>query len=373
MKALEKITAFDEGALKDLLVPVWESEEILGETGIVIGAEGKVKLLGKPVPGTVVVKNIFGDVLYEDGIDYTVVDNTIQRVDGGALPYFEVDDYFRKEPNAAIQLKTNAEKAGFSFEGERYVYFSEGVDCFEKYIAVSYKTETPLAAGLIVRDDALQTFVEKVKTEKKAHVKFYGDSITVGCNATGTQYGSNVSPFMPNWITLMTTSLEGEFGAQITAENHAVGGWGSIQGIDNFDEKCGESLAETDMLCIGFGANDLHTPVEQFERNIVGMMDRYLAANLQGTVLLYSTLLPNAGLIGWRVNQPLFEKVLLDIQARYERVGVAKVSTVFSTLEAGGKPTRDWLANSVNHPNDFGVRVYAQTILSTLLGEKFCK
>ena len=373
MKALEKIAQFDTSTLKSLLVPIWESDEILGETGIVIGEEGKVKLLGKPVPGTVIVKNIFNDVLFEEGIDYVVVGDSIQRVAGGDLPYFEVDDYFRKEPNAAIQLKTNAEKADVPFEGERYVYFSEGVDCFEKYIAVSYKTTEKVAKGLIVRDNALQTFVEKLKTEKKMRVKFYGDSITVGCNATGTQYGSNVSPFTPNWITLVKMYLEKEFGVEITAENHAVGGWGSIQGIDNFDEKCGDGLAETDMFCIGFGANDLHTPVEQFESNIVEMMDRYFAVNPQGTVLLYSTLLPNAGLIGWRVNQPLFEKVLLDIQARYERVGVAKVSTVFSTLEAGGKPTRDWLANSVNHPNDFGVRVYAQTILSTLLGEKFCK
>ena len=310
MKALEKITKFDKSSLKSLLVPVWESNEILGETGIVIGAEGRVQLLCKPVHGTVIVKNIFSDVLYEEGIDYVVVDNYIQRVAGGNLPYFEVDEYFRKEPNAAIQLKTNSEKAGISFEGERYVYFSEGVDCFEKYIAVSYKTEKPLAEGLIVRDDALQTFVEKVKTEKKARVKFYGDSITVGCNATGTQYGSNVSPFMPNWITLVTKYLEEKFGAQITAENHAVGGWGCIQGIDNFDEKCGDGLAETDMLCIGFGANDLHTEMEVFDRNITSMIDKYLAVNPQGTVLLYSTLLPNAGLIGWRVNQPLFEKVI---------------------------------------------------------------
>ena len=123
------------------------------------------------------------------------------------------------------------------------------------------------------------------------------------------------------------------------------------------------------MLCIGFGANDLHTPTDRFEANIVAMMEKYFAANPNGSVLLYSTLLPNAELIGWRVNQPLFEKVLLDIQTRYERVGVAKVSTVFSTLEKDGKPTRDWLANSVNHPNDFGVRVYAQTILATLLGK----
>ena len=373
MKNLEKITKFDESSLKALLVPVWESKEILGETGIVIGAEGRVQLLCKPVHGTVVVKNIFSDVIYEEGVDYVVVDNYIQRVPGGNLPYFEVEDYFRTEPNAAIQLKTNAEKSGFPFEGERYVYFSEGVDCFEKYIAVSYKTEKPLAEGLIVRDDALQTFVEKVKTEKKARVKFYGDSITVGCNATGTQYGSNVSPFTPNWITLVTKYLEERFDAKITAENHAVGGWSSFNGIDSFQEKCGDGLAETDMLCIGFGANDLHTAPEVFDRNLTGMIDAYFAANPNGSVLLYSTLLPNAGLIGWRVNQPLFEKVLLDVQARYERIGVAKVSTVFSTMEADGKPTRDWLANSVNHPNDFGVRVYAQTILSTLLGENFYK
>lgn len=369
MKVLEKITKFDESVLKELLAPVWESDDILGETGIVIGAEGSVKLLGKPVHGTVIVKNIFSDVLYEEGVDYAVVGNAIQRIAGGNLPYFEVDDYFRTEPNAAIQLKTNSEKAGIPFDGERYVYFSEGVDCFEKYIAVSYKTSEKIAEGLIVRDDALQTFLENMKANKKARVKFYGDSITVGCNATGTDYGSNVSPFTPNWITLVKKYLEGEFGVEVTMENHAVGGWASIQGIDNFDVKCGEGLAETDMLGIGFGANDLHTPVDQFERNITAMMDKYFAANPNGTVLLYSTLLPNAGLIGWRVNQPLFEKVLLDIQTRYERVGVAKVSTVFSTLEKDGKPTRDWLANSVNHPNDFGVRVYAQTILTTLLGK----
>ena len=52
MKVLEKITKFDESSLASLLVPVWETNEIFGETGIVIGADGKVKLLGKPVHGT---------------------------------------------------------------------------------------------------------------------------------------------------------------------------------------------------------------------------------------------------------------------------------------------------------------------------------
>ena len=66
-------------------------------------------------------------------------------------------------------------------------------------------------------------------------------------------------------------------------------------------------------------------------------------------------------------NQPLFEKVLTDIAGNYERVGVAKIATAFLEMEKTGKPTRDWLANSINHPNDFGVRIYAQVILKTLL------
>ena len=295
----------------------------------------------------------------------------LKRIEGGALPYFEMDDYFRKEPNAAIQLRADGAKTDAPFAEQRYVYFSETVECFEKHVAISYTTDEKIADGLIVGDDALQGFIEVLKTNKKVRVKFYGDSITVGCNATGTEYGGNVSPFQPSWITLVTMYLEKKFGAEITAENHAVGGWTSFNAIDNFQTKCGDGLAETDMLCIGFGANDAHTEPERFEGNLTAMMDEYFKVNPKGTVLLYSTLLPNSQLIGWRVNQPLFEDVLLRIKSRYERVGVAKISSVFSTFEKCGKPTRDWLANSVNHPNDFGVRIYAQTILATLLGENF--
>ena len=371
MKNLAKIEAFNASELNSLLAPVWESKEIIGEAGIIVGEEGAVSLLGTPVQGSVTVKNIFGDVLYEEGVDYTLDGNKIVRIAGGALPFFAMDDYFRKEPNATVQLKANPEKTDIPFAEERFVYFSEGVDCFEKYITVSYRVETPISSGLIQGDSSLQGFVQALKEKKKIKIKLYGDSITVGCNATGTVYGSNVSPYTPSWNGLMKMYLEKTYGAEIAIENHAVGGWSSVNGIDSFDEKCSEGLAETDLFCIGFGANDLFTTPEHFEKNISGMLDKYFAANPNGNALLYSTLLPNAQLTGWRVNQPLFEEVLISLAARDERVGVATVSKVFSVFEEKGKPTRDWLANSVNHPNDFGVRVYAQTLLKTILGEEF--
>lgn len=371
MKTLKKAEQFKEAELEQLLMPIWNSDEIIGETGVVIGEEGYIQLLGYPTHSRVEVKNIFGDVLYEEGVDYTVEGNQIKRIAGGSLPFFEVDEYFRKEPNAQIVLRAEPSKIEFSFPEQRYIYFSEGVDGFDRYIAVSYKIDESITPDLIVGNKKLQSFVEKLKTNKKAKILLYGDSITVGCNATGTVYGGNVSPYLPAWNMLMKLYLEKKYSTEITVYNQAVGGWSSINGIDNFEEKCGADLADTDLFCIGFGANDVLTEPEQFKANIAGVIDGYFSKNPNGNVLLYSTLLPNNQAIGWRVNQPLFEQVLLELGMEYERVGVAKISTAFLWLEQQGKQTRDVLANSVNHPNDFGVRIYAQVLLKTLLGEEF--
>ena len=371
MKTLKKIEKFDKTQMERLLMPIWNSDEIIGETGVVIGEEGFIQLLGQPTHGRVEVKNIFGDVLYEEGVDYTVEGNKVKRIINGNLPYFEVDKYFRKEPNAHIILKADPSKTEFSFPEQRYIYFSEGLAGFDKYISISYRVDRALCEDLIIGDKRLQAFVETIKGTKRANLLLYGDSITVGCNATGTVYGGNVSPYLPDWNTLVKLYLEKKYSAEIKVSNQAVGGWSTIEAVDNFEKKCGEALSSTDLFCIGFGANDISTELAQYKQRIKILIDGYLQANPNGNVLLYSTLLPNNQAIGWRTNHALFEQVLLDLAAEYERVGVAKISTVFLWLEAQGKPTRDLLANSINHPNDFGVRVYAQTLLKTLLGEEF--
>ena len=89
MKILKKAEQFKEDELQQLLMPIWNSDEIIGETGVVIGEEGYIQLLGYPTHGRVEVKNIFGDVLYEEGIDYTVDGDKIKRIKSGNLPYFE--------------------------------------------------------------------------------------------------------------------------------------------------------------------------------------------------------------------------------------------------------------------------------------------
>ena len=84
MKTLKKIERFNEDEIERLLTPVWNNDEIIGETGVIIGEEGSIQLLGAPIQSRVEVKNIFGDVLYEEGIDYTVEGNKVKRIAGPA-------------------------------------------------------------------------------------------------------------------------------------------------------------------------------------------------------------------------------------------------------------------------------------------------
>ena len=120
------------------------------------------------------------------------------------------------------------------------------------------------------------------------------------------------------------------------------------------------------------------TPVTlaQYKQNIRILINKYLTANPNGTVLLMSCMLPNAQSSwytqnGWHdgVETALYE--IANEYATSNNVCVAPVTSMFSSFEAQGKRTRDVLANNINHPNDFGVRAYAQTVLKTIAGDEY--
>ena len=52
-------------------------------------------------------------------------------------------------------------------------------------------------------------------------------------------------------------------------------------------------------------------------------------------------------------------------------MGVATVLNTVRSLYANGKRFQDCTANNVNHPNDFMMRVYAQTVLYSLFGPDY--
>ena len=389
-ESIHLVESYDNSSLvtEAYLAPIWDTDRIYDETGIFVGETGSVTLMFTPKdPSEVVVRDITLGVTYAYGVDYTISGNRVTRVAGGNLPYMPYEEYYRTtpvyvngNPQGFTVTPTNGKaEDGYPIDGTKYLYFSEGFGGFKDYVTFTYyKTET-WAGTDIVGDVNAQSFIDKLKTDKSANILFYGDSITVGCNATGTAYGGFRNPNLPAWDDLVTDYLESLYGADITKYNGAVGGWTTAQGAANLSGKLielGTNLSEIDLFVIAFGMNDPATNTADYIAAIESMIDAYYTANPTGSVLLVSPMKPNTQSSLIYGNQRLWEDALNTIvsSAKYsgKNISLAKVFTMFDELNSvSGKLARDYLGNNVNHPNDFGVRIYAQVILKTLCGDDF--
>lgn len=363
------ITTYNNETLPAYLQPIWYTREVYDETVVFIGENSSANLLYQP-KGKVTVRNYQLGETYVEGRDYIIEGKTITRVEGGNMPYFEVDDYFLKTPGS-VAIGVYASKCEFDFDENRFLYYGEGTSLTQNHISISYKTDEMWSGAMPEgKTDATENFINKIKTEKKGSIAFYGDSITVGCNASGTSYGGNVNPYLPSWSELIADWFAYKYDAEISVTNKAVGGWQVKDGFSNFNKDIQPIAAETDCLVLAFGMNDSGTRLEDYRDMTNEMVSRYLSANPNGTVILVSPMNPNTQST-WVGNQTKFEAELNAIAEGYSSVAVAPVNTIFTEFETMGKRTRDWLANNINHPNDFGVRAYAQIILKTLAGNDF--
>ena len=103
-----------------------------------------------------------------------------------------------------------------------------------------------------------------------------------------------INPHLPIWADLVTTWLENKYSAKIDTWNEAVGGWTTGNGKAAFAQKVMSKGAENiDLLVLGFGMNDIHTHRELYAELIEGMIDTYLTANPNGSVMLVSPMNPN--------------------------------------------------------------------------------
>lgn len=346
-KDWKTITTYTEDILPAYVQPIWYTREVYDESVAMIGETGSANLLYLP-KGDIIVRDYKLQKTYAEGKDYKIEGKTITRIKGGALPFIDKSIYDKNAVDTQMPIKC--------------------------HLNISYKTDEMWEGAMPEGQTAkVSKFMNKVKAQKAAKIMFYGDSITFGCSSSESLEGGKINPHLPIWADLVTTWLENKYSAKIDTWNEAVGGWTTGNGKAAFAEKVMAKGAENiDLLVLGFGMNDIHTHRELYAELIEGMIDTYLTANPNGSVMLVSPMNPNTQ-TAWLGNQRYFEEDLQGIAADRDNVAVAQVNSVFTQLETSGKVTRDWLANNINHPNDFGVRIYAQVLLKTLAGDDFCK
>ncbi len=347
--------------LDKYLMPVWEGNTIYYETALLVGKDDQAPLLF-PLEELIGVYDYGLQKEYVNGVDFVIEDNKIKRVDGGSLPFMPVDEYYLNEPAYyTITIVNNREN---SPSGKKYFSFGEK-DSYSKYqIAVSYRHSGKGDFAPQGKSQRFSAFIEKLK-KGRADVVFFGDSITAGCNVSGTPYGGETPPYTEKFSIMICKRLQEKFSAVVNHKNTAVCGWSTAEGLKEFAGKVTDAPA--DLLVLGFGMNDGRTnPKDYFDRT-EQMVQLFREKNPEGNVVLIATTYPNTE-SDWVRNQPLFAKELYKLEEKYPFVAVADMTKMHYDLLERGKRYRDMTGNNVNHPNDFLARIYAQVILKTILG-----
>ena len=370
-KEFIQTTVWNDSMMEAYLRPYWYSREIYNETVVFIGEEAEATLIYTPTEVSS-VRNYGLDVHYEEGVDYVIQGNKIRRLKGSKMPYWEVDDYFLKEPNVSgVAIGTYASRLEFQFDETRYLRYGEGDTFTSKQVAITYRHNEVYDGPIPVQQaDKLTHFLQKVKNKEDVNIMLYGDSVAVGCNASGTTYGGNVSPYMPDSANIIKQFLQKK-GVAVHLENQAVGGWKVQDCIGAYQSKIANK--QIDLLILRIGGNDGDSNEIKFLFEMNKLLNMFFAEYPEANVILQTPELPNQQSL-WTLNLDKIEGWTYSVMEEHgyaSQIAIAPVQSFTNWMEGRGKRTRDWLANNINHGNDFVIRLYAQMILTTMFGLEY--
>ena len=197
--------------------------------------------------------------------------------------------------------------------------------------------------------------LKKLHSSPSFQVVALGDSITEGYNASGfakTQAPRNQPAYAEGFARLLNET----FPAKVTLSNLGVAGRTAGWGLKQLNRVIAE---KPDLVMIAFGMND---PVssEQFQKTNLEILT-HLQKEIPQTDLIFVSGMNNNPV--WRdpTKIPGFREALKAIIR--PNVILADITTPWEKLLTR-KNFSDLSGNNVNHPNDFGHRLYAEVLFS---------
>jgi lysophospholipase L1-like esterase len=344
------------------LRPFWLSRTMEGESVLFIkndsGDLPRSSLLFEPTR-ILSVRSSSGKIVYKEGIDYVWKKGTKELTlpTGSSIVFKTPQDLRRPASSQPFRLPHR--------DGNGEILFGGGHEYHDMQTVVTYRHKANAWTGTIpsFAGDRLPRTLLKLKKKQPLTIALLGDSISTGCNASGW---SKTPPFQPPYQELLVQHLQAVYGGPVTLTNFSVGGMDSAWGLANISNV---AAARPDLVLLAFGMNDSGgRPAKDFRNNTRGMIEG-IAKTLPDTeFILIATMLGNRD---WTtLHHELFlpyRDALFDLCR--SGVALADMTSIWDTLLQN---KRDWdmTGNGVNHPNDFGHRIYAQ-VLSALLIKNF--
>lgn len=305
------------------------------------------------------VKSASGEITYTEGTDYIVYPEGIISLPKGSRIPSKTADEMRPAPNSPNSIPACR-------DGKSHLLFGEGHFFHDLQIEINYihkeAWKAPIPQFAL---NNLPKTKEKLMNKIPLKLVLFGDSISAGGNASGF---TGAKPFMPPYGDLVVNGLREYYGSEITYKNHSVGGTASEWGLQNIGVVAEEY---PDLVILAFGMNDASGRVapEQFKNNIYKQMKAVKEKNPNAEFILVATMTANPD---WTASAPDLYPIYRDILGTLcdEGIILADITSMWTEL-LKRKSYASLTGNGVNHPNDFGHRLYAQVILSLLIPYSF--
>ena len=261
-------------------------------------------------------------------------------------------DTIELTPSSRIPFKTSEQMAppAGSPQTLNGVLWSEGRFFHDLQAQVTYTHSgawagTPTQALL-----QLPRSLAKLKAKQSIKLVALGDSITEGFNASGFK-PTEAPPFQPSYPQLVANTLQQRFGSPVTLSNLARRGTRADWGLTQVDKVAAE---KPDLIIIAFGMNHRESAPD-FEGAMRKLLSTVQAGSPSADVILVAPMTQRLPAEKFRS----YRDALRNLAG--ENVALADVTTPWMEI-LKRKPFSDLSGNNVNHPNDFGHRLYAQII-----------
>ena len=347
---------------EELLRPFWRGEVMAGESVLFLRDEATGEARASvlfPIRAIRSVRSSSGEATYEEGRDYTWKPGSREIVVpvGSRIVVSRPGDLRRPAKSQPFQLTHR--------DGDGEIRFGGKLEYHDLQTVITYEHAPGLWTAPAPEFDpgALPRTLGKLRDREPLRVVVLGDSISTGCNASGWAGGK---PFQPAYPDLVRRMLQRRYRGPVNVTNLSVGGMDSAWGLTMVGKVV---EARPDLVLLAFGMNDASgRPAADFGAKIAATIDAIRAKRPEAEFILVATMVGNPDWVALKPELfPRYRDALANL--RGPGVALADVTTVWGEF-LRLKRDCDQTGNGVNHPNDFGHRVYAQVIGAILMADE---
>lgn len=341
-----------------LMRPFWLGDTIEGESVLFIkdpvSGVARASVLF-PVMQIVSVRTSAGDVTYQEGRDF-------HWKPGSREITLPANSRIVSRTPAELRRPAGSQKYRLTHrDGNGEILFGSKLEYHNMQTCITYTHAPEDWKSRVPKFDErkLPRTIQKLRDRKPVSIVLIGDSISAGCNASGW---AGERPFQPSFPGLLQEHLAARYRTKVRVTNPSVSGKDTRWVLSAIDKVVEPS---PDLVIVAFGMNDAAgRSAKEYQANTKAVIEKIREQLPDAEFILVATMLGNRN---WtRLNHehfPLYRNALADLCE--PGIALADMTSIWTEFL---KRKQDWdqTGNGVNHPNDFGHRVYAQ-VLSTLL------